>query len=38
MGQGVAAGIACATSLRGLRQTEAHPTPAPPTHRFAPKR
>ncbi|HEY4616378.1 MAG TPA: NAD(P)/FAD-dependent oxidoreductase, partial [Citricoccus sp.] len=38
MGQGVAAGIACATSLRGLRQTEARPTPAPPTRRFAPRR
>lgn len=38
MGHGVAAGIACATSLRGLRQTEARPTPAPPTRRFAPRR
>ncbi|MGD6978450.1 MULTISPECIES: NAD(P)/FAD-dependent oxidoreductase [Citricoccus] len=35
MGQGVSAGIACATSLRGIA-TEAGPSPAPPTRRFAP--
>jgi thioredoxin reductase len=35
MGQGVSAGIACATSLRGI-PTEAGPRPAPPTRRFAP--
>jgi len=35
MGQGVSAGVACATSLRG-RSTDAGPDPAPPTRRFAP--
>jgi thioredoxin reductase len=35
MGQGVSAGVACATSLRGL-STDAGPDPAPPTRRFAP--
>ncbi|QCU78716.1 NAD(P)/FAD-dependent oxidoreductase [Citricoccus sp. SGAir0253] len=35
MGQGVAAGIACATSLRGGRSTGSAPRPAPPTSRFA---
>lgn len=35
MGQGVSAGVACATSLRG-RSTEAEPHPAPPTRRFSP--
>ena len=36
MGQGVSAGVACATSLRGSRSTGAGPEPAPPTRRFAP--
>lgn len=36
MGQGVSAGVACATSLRGSRSTGAGPDPAPPTRRFAP--
>ncbi|MDI3331300.1 MAG: NAD(P)/FAD-dependent oxidoreductase [Micrococcus sp.] len=35
MGQGVSAGVACATSLRGRGTTEARPDPAPPTRRFA---
>jgi thioredoxin reductase len=36
MGQGVSAGVACATSLRGSRSTAAGPGPAPPARRFAP--
>jgi thioredoxin reductase len=36
MGQGVSAGVACATSLRGARSTGAGPDPAPPTRRFTP--
>lgn len=36
MGQGTAAGVACATSLRGHRTTDPAPSPAPPTRRFAP--
>jgi thioredoxin reductase len=36
MGQGVSAGVACATSLRGSRPNEVGPDPAPPARRFAP--
>lgn len=38
MGQGVAAGVACATSLRGRGSTGAGPDPAPPTRRFIAQR
>ncbi|MGQ1799062.1 NAD(P)/FAD-dependent oxidoreductase [Kocuria oceani] len=34
IGQGVAAGVACATSLRGHDTTDHAPAPAPPTHQF----
>lgn len=34
MGHGAAAGVGCATSLRGHRTTEHAPSPAPPTRRF----
>lgn len=36
MGQGTAAGVACAISLRGHRTTDAAPSPAPPTKQFKP--
>lgn len=38
MGKGVAAGIACATSLRGEDDLAAEPDPAPPTREFKPRR
>lgn len=34
IGKGTAAGVACATSLRGHRSNGATPDPAPPTRRF----
>lgn len=34
IGQGTAAGVACATSLRGHHTAEHAPTPAPPTRQF----
>ena len=34
IGKGAAAGVACATSLRGHRTTGAAPAPAPPTRLF----
>lgn len=36
IGQGTAAGVACATSLRGHGTVERAPTPAPPTRQFTP--